>query len=673
MKRKLMWLKILQKHKIKIAFIVISVCVILPYLNSINTSFQLDDFHTIVKNKQIGNFDQFSKLDTWGRLLYNRQIPNLTFSINYIIDGYNEKGYHLLNILIHLINSILIFFLILKLFSTRILSVNHLQKYKFQIALFTAIIFAVHPVQIQAVTYVTQRMVSLAVLFYLLSIFFYLYARFSNNKNKIFYLVLCFISFIFGVYSKEIIFSLPIALIAVEFYFFHDQNNKINKKYFYTLIAITITVAILYFLRYGLPKQAEAPDHLTYLLTQIYVQLIYFKLLFLPIGQHLYYLIPIQDSFLSVNVMAGLFVLLVMFFLIIKTFRSHRLISFGILWFYITLSVESTIYPLKFLFFEYRLYPAVLGFSLIIVYIFFLLIDKLKQSTIQIYLSLIALVFGYLTFQHNKVWKDPISLWTNNVIESPYNKEAHKNLGIELMLKGRMREAFYSFTKSIELDSSYAEPYAHRAVILSEHTSFQSAIGDANKALTIDSNRALYYNNRGYVYQFVKDYKNAIKDFKKAISIDPKYDNVIKNLSVTHYHMGNYDEAMLLANRSIELDSTKEEYFNNRGNIYFALNNFSNAEKDFLKALTLKPNFSKALNNIGVVKLKLQKIDEAIYYFTKTLEIDNRFIDSYYYRGYCSLLKGDKQNAYNDLTQCINLQKNHPGALALLNQYFNAK
>ncbi len=668
-----MWLKVLQNHRIIIALIVISLCVILPYINSLHTSFQLDDYHTIVKNKQIGNYERFLNLNTWGRFLYNRQIPNLTFSLNYSFDGYNVFGYHLLNILIHLFNSIFIFYLVLKLFTTRILSVNYLQKYKFQFALFTAIIFAVHPIQLQAVTYITQRMVSLAILFYLLSIFFYLNARLSNNKYKIFYLILCFISFILGVYSKEIIFSLPIALIAVEFYFIRDQNNKINKKYLFTLIAITLTTAILFFSKYGLPKQAEAPDHLTYLLTQIYVQLIYLKLLLLPLGQHLYYLIPIQGSFWSVNVMAGLFVFIVMFFIIFKAFRNHRLISFGILWFYITLSVESSIYPLKFLLFEYRLYPALFGFSLITVYLFFLLINKIKLSTIQICLSLIALVFGYLTFQHNKVWKDPITLWTNNVIESPYNKEAHKNLGIELMLKGRMREAFYSFTKSIELDSSYAEPYAHRAVILSEYPSFQKALNDANNAIILDSSKALYFNNRGFLYQSVGNYNQAIIDFHKAIELEPTYDNAFKNLSVAYYFTKNYSKAMIYANKSLQLDSSKADYFNNRGNIYFALNNFTNAEKDFYKALNLQPNYPKVLNNIGVVKLKLQMIDEAIYYFTKTLEIDNRFIDSYYYRGYCSLLKGDKQNAYYDLTKCINLQKNHPGAIALLNQYFKTK
>lgn len=393
----------------------------------------------------------------------------------------------------------------------------------------------------------------------------------------------------------------------------------------------------------------------------------------MPYGQHLYYNIPILNNIFDLHVLLGIAILIAMLFAAYRTFKNHRLISFGIIWFYITLSVESSFFPLKFLLFEYRLYPAVFGYALVLTSTLYFLREKIKPVVIQLILSAIVIVYGYLTYRHNEVWKNPVTLWTNNVIQSPDNKEAHKNLGIELMMTNQMNGAYISFTKSIKIDSNFAEPYAHRAVIISKQPTFISALRDANRAIGLDSTKPLYYNNRGYVYHSAGIYDKAVEDFQKAIKLEPLYDNAIKNLSVTYYFIGNYPEALLHANRSIELDSTKEEYFNNRGNIFFALNRFDDAEKDFSKAFEISPNFAKAANNIGVVNLKLNKLDEAIIYFTKSLEIDDKFIDSYYYRGYCLIQKGMFELAYNDLRQCILLSPQHAGAISLFNQYFASK
>ncbi len=662
-------MKIAKQHKNLFVIVIIAIVALIQYSNSFETSFQLDDYHTIIKNKQIGNYAKYLKIDSWKRPIYNRQISNLTFSFNYSIGNLDLFGYHLFNIIIHIINSVLVFLLVRKLFLTSIVASSRLKNQSFNISLFTVLLFAVHPVQVQAVTYITQRMVSLAVMFYLLSVLFYITGRLEISKRKNVFFILSFFSFILGVYSKEIIFSLPLALIAIEFFFLRD-NDKVNKKYILILTTITIAAAIIFFIIYGIPKQAKAPDQLSYLLTQLYCQVIYFRLLFLPYGQHLYYNIPILDSIFDLRVLLGITVLLVLLFTVYKTFRNHRLISFGIIWFYITLSIESSFFPLKFSFFEYRLYPAVIGYTLVLAASFYLFKEKIKPVVMQLILSFIVMVYGYLTYQHNKVWKDPVTLWTNNVEQSPNNKEAHKNLGIELMMKNRMRDAYISFTKSIELDSNFAEPYAHRAVIINQQPTFESALYDANMAIKLDSAKPLYYNNRGYVYHSAGIYNEAIEDFQKAIKLGTLYDNAIKNLSVAHYFIGNFHEALLHANRSIELDSTKEEYFNNRGNIFFALNRFNDAEKDFYKALAIKPDYPKALNNIGVVKLKQNLIDEAILFFTRTINYDSGFVDSYFYRAYCFLLKSNKQAAYYDLTQCIQLSPNHQGARSLFTQYF---
>jgi tetratricopeptide (TPR) repeat protein len=649
---------------------IILIAAILPYSNSFDASFQLDDFHTIQKSKSIADFNKFLDINSWKGVLYNRQIANLTFSINYLIGKYDVTGYHFFNLLIHIINSFLVFYFARGLFSTRALINSAEDKKAKYIPVFSALIFAVHPVQVQGVTYITQRMVSLAVLFYLLALIFYLIGRASNSKKSVIYFVLSIISLLLGIYCKEIIYSLPIAIIAVELFFIRDEKGSVNKRVLISLSAVTFLAALLFFSRFGFPKQPDAPDHWTYFLTQLHVLTIYIRLLFLPIGQHLYYLIPVAENFFTVNVLLGVIINGALLLFSILLFKNHRLISFGIVWFYITLSVESSFFPLKFLMFEYRLYPAIIGFSFVLVSGLFVLTKRFQINNSIIILVLIITVFGYLTYQHNEVWKDPITLWKNNVEQSPKNKEAHKNLGSELMTRNYMLEAFASFTKSIELDSNYAEPFAHRAVILSGHPNFESALRDANRAIKLDSTKALYFNNRGYVYQSVGDYQSAILDFHKSILLNKQYDNAMKNLSVSYYFINNYSEALKFADMSSDLDSSRGDYYNNRGNIYFALGNLVNAENDFRKAVELSPKYPKAINNLGVIKLKQNNFDEAIRYFTTALSIDNKFVDSYYYRAFSFINRNKMDLAYSDLIQCLRISPGHQGAQLLLNKYF---
>jgi tetratricopeptide (TPR) repeat protein len=653
----------------KIIFIsIIVLATVIPYINSFETSFQLDDYHTIEVNKEIGNISRFTDLNLWKGIFYNRQLVNLTYTVNYLLNGYDLFGYHLFNLIIHIINSLLVFYLTKYLFESQIVKQSNFYKHKDLIALFTSLIFAVHPIQIQAVTYITQRLVSMAIMFYLICINLYLSARlYPNQKNylKYFFIV---ISFVLGIYSKEIIFTLPLSILFIEILFFKNDDNKVAWKYVIPLIVVILIGTAFLIIHIGFPIQPEAPSHYFYFITELTVLVTYIRLLFLPINQHLYYFVQVRENLFDISVIISLSILLLLIYLGIRSYKRNRLISFLIGWFFITQLIESTIFPLKFLLFEYRIYPAVISLGLFLSLSIFSLVKNDKHSVAI--MSLIVLVFSLMTFNHNRVWKDPITLWENNVAKTPNYSVAYLNLGKQYMMRNNFQNAFKNFTEAIKLDSNLAEAYAHRTIIFSDNGNYFSAMQDANRAIKLNSKQALFYNNRGYVFQSMKDYDNAINDFRKAIEIEPIYDNAIKNLSIVLFFQNKFLDALAYANRSIELNPHKEEYFNNRGNIYFALGDFQKALKDFRTAFEISPNYSKAVNNIGVVLLRLNNFDDAIKYFTKAIEINNLAVDSYFYRGYAFIQKGLIQNAHYDLTHCLKLAPNHQGAIEMLNQYF---
>jgi tetratricopeptide (TPR) repeat protein len=419
----------------------------------------------------------------------------------------------------------------------------------------------------------------------------------------------------------------------------------------------------------GFPQQAEAPTPYHYFLTQLTVLVIYIRLLFIPLSQHLYYLVAVKNNLFDAAVLSSAIFLIIIFAIGIYFYKKNKLISFAIVMFFISQIIESSIFPFKYLLFEYRLYLSTISVGLLISTV---LLTYFKKKYAITALSVIAFIYCILTFNQNSIWQNPIKLWTNNVEKSPKNPVANNNLGSEYMMVNDFENAFKFFNKAIELDSNYADPYSQRAVIFSNNKNYSAAIKDAFKAIKLNPKIALFYNNRGYIYQSWGNYDSAIADFKKAIELEPTYHNAMKNISVLLIAKNKLKEAMLFANKSIELDSTKEDYWNNRGNVFFALNDFGNAEKDYQKSVAIKYNYARGLHNIGVLKLKQNQIDDAINYFNLALQQNDKFVDSYFYRGYSFLLKNIAQLAFQDLRQCLLLAPNHEGARQLMNQYFSS-
>src|SRR3989338_5829211 len=316
-----------------ITFLLTTVSAFLIYSNTFSSPFHFDDTPNIVENYKLRDLSIFwPPSDT-------RYIGSLSFALNYYFSGLNVFGYHLVNIIIHIINSILVWWLVILTFRTPVMErINTNPQLRYFIAITASLLFVSHPIQTQAVTYIVQRFASLATLFYLLSLTLYIKAKLqtiqveAKDENKFFststltFYLLSLISAILAMKTKEIAFTLPFVVLLYEFMFFTPHPSRafgtegggiaigmkqslFVKRILY-LIPLLLTLFIIPLSLIGTDKpvgdmigelreasqETEEISRSVYLLTQFKVIVTYIRLLFLPINQNLDYDYPLSHS-----------------------------------------------------------------------------------------------------------------------------------------------------------------------------------------------------------------------------------------------------------------------------------------------------------------------------------------------------------------------------------------
>ena len=378
-----------------IAGLLIGVLTLLVYSNTFYASFHFDDTPQIVENYKIRNLGNLPEI-----IRGNRGISIATFALNYAIGGLNVVGYHIINLTIHVINGILIYFLIFLTLSridlgTDFKSVpNKVRDRAKKIAIYTALLFAVHPIQTQAVTYIVQRMEILASMFMLIGILFFIKGAETEKtaKRALFYGVVA-LSYLLGFYSKEIAITLPALILLYDYCFL--ANGDIKKIAGSLPLYLVLLAMLAFFATRTLTGLQETPggsagfgvQSITakeYLFTQFNVLAYYITLLLVPINQNLDYDFPISKGLFEIPLVkegtilnypippafVSLVILLAIIGFAVYLFTRHaehitrrsRSIAFFILWFFIILSPTSSFVPIIDVIFEHRLYLASAGF-----------------------------------------------------------------------------------------------------------------------------------------------------------------------------------------------------------------------------------------------------------------------------------------------------------------------
>jgi hypothetical protein len=355
------------------------------YSNSFYVPFQFDDRPNILNNPNVQ-----VKVFTWDRLeqsVKNTYKDNIrifsyfTLALNYYFGEFNIFGYHLVNFFIHIASGIFLYWFLILTFDFSSLKEKY-EPIAYKVALFTSLIFISHPIQTESVTYIVQRMASMAGMFYLISMILYIKGRLSSGHSRFIYFGGMVFSYLLGIFSKENVAILPLFIALYEFYFFQnlDLSQKGKKVLFSLVLALLILMAfgfILWGKRY-INVIIEGYQYRTFtmlerILTQFRVVLYYLTLLVYPHPSRLNldYDFPISKTLLdppttliSILIIAGLLGYS------LWTAKKRPVFSFCILWYFGNLAIESSIFPLEMVY-EHRLYLSAVGpfilFSLLMV------------------------------------------------------------------------------------------------------------------------------------------------------------------------------------------------------------------------------------------------------------------------------------------------------------------
>ena len=521
----------------------------LSYANTFDAPFVFDDQKSILSNPVIHNLGNY--LPGGAGYEYNprRFVGYFTFALNYHFGEFNVTGYHLFNLAVHLITALLVYALVRLTFRTPRMSGCHLAPQAGIAALLAALLFVAHPVQTQVVTYITQRLTSLATLFYLLALVAYIMARLQQihgsslqrpGKSGVavtphygaygriaLLLSVSVAAAVLAMKTKEIAFTLPLAALLYEACFFQDGW----RRRVYMLLPLLLTLPLIpvsILLGSGdapeneiatLEQQLRAHSEISrwhYLLTQFRVIVTYLRLLFLPVRQNIDYDYPVYTTFFTPPVFLSFALLASLLALAFYLYRAGaksnalsffsrpelRLVAFGIFWFFLTLSVESGLVPIADVIAEHRLYLPSVGMAIAVAIAVLLAAQKsaaiLRGSIPLLVVAIAILGLTVATWQRNQVWSSHASLWEDTVHKSPGKGRPWYNLGTYQMAAGQLENAARSLSQSIANDPDFADAW----------------------------------HNLGLAHLMAGHYQQALRPLQTALKLKPELDNATVNLAI---------------------------------------------------------------------------------------------------------------------------------------------
>lgn len=676
-----------------LSLILISLISIIAYSNSFSVPFHFDDIPNIANNSSIRDLSSFPEPAGTGQFIPTRSIGYLSFALNYTFHGLDVTGYHAVNLLIHIINAILLYSLVMMTFKTPRLDGSVLREKSGHIALFAGLLFAAHPLQTQAVTYIVQRFASLAAMFCLLSLVMYIKSRQISEEaddqgleaglfsgKNLFYYALSVFSAVLAMKTKEIAFTLPVMVAVYEFLFF---KGKIKRRILYlTPLLLTMLIIPLTLIDINRPVGDVISDvsektmvqpvvsRGEYLFTQFRVIATYIRLLFLPINQHVDYHYPVSSSFFTPDVYLSFVFLLIIacsgIYIFCRSGNSAphtRLITFGIFWFFITLSVESGIIPIRDVMFEHRVYLPSAGVFIAVSTIAFMALHKIqsRKKGLDILfvciLAIIVLVLAAATFARNRIWGSELTLWEEVTERSPDNARGHYNLGTIYKGKGRIQDAVHQYETAIRLDPEYAEAYNNLGNIYREKGSLDKAIELYRTAIISYPQYSKAYNNLGAAYALKGALQKAEENYLTALKFDPDFAEAYNNLGSIYKSRGQLNDAVIHFKKAIELQPSFAEAYNNLGNMYKSRGSVDEAIRLYNEAIRLDPLYITAINNIGMAYFDKGDIETAISFFREAIRIDPMNADAHYNLGIAYGEKGLAGPAASEMRKGMELRK----------------
>tara|TARA_B100000315_G_scaffold246044_1_gene272863 strand:+ start:1713 stop:3224 length:1512 start_codon:yes stop_codon:yes gene_type:complete len=495
----------MRKKEVTYSFLAIIIFLgFFSYTNIYQNNYVWDDLHFIKDNRFIQGFHKeiFTMPIGAGAGPVNRfyrPMQQVAYATVYSLFGPNLGGYHFLSVFFHVGSAVLLFILIKKLFNKELL------------AFLTSLLWVIHPIHTESVTYMSGLSAPMMVFFGLASFLSYIYFR---EKKKAQFLIISVALFILALLSKEIIVTLPLLLIAYELTVKRSKLHKLKNSAPYFII-----IFFYFILRSILNINSFVHENfyigvIPRILTFLNSLLTYYKLLIIPKNLHLDYEVPFLNS-LTIPVLLSIIIIGLLAYLgYFYNKKGKSELSFGILWFFIAFIPMSGVIRVNNLFFEHWLYLPSIGFFLVLSYLI-LKVFEYHKILLPSFIIAVVIILVTITLQQNVIWKDAESLYTHTLKFEKGTARVHNNLGNILIARNKLTEAEHHLLTSINLSKQYRmQSYYNLGRLYFKQGKFNQSLIHLHKSVDINPNFFYGYEWLAKVYNATGNYEEYEK-FKK--------------------------------------------------------------------------------------------------------------------------------------------------------------
>ncbi len=592
-----------------------------PFLN-------LDDPYYIHYNPYIREFSWEGIYKIFTRPIVHNYFPLqiLSYALDYQMWAVVPFGYRLHNVALHILNTALIFLLLNKIFG------------KVWVSFLAALFFGLHPVNVESVTWVAERKNVLSMAFLLLSLFSYLYYLEAEERvrRRGFYAA-SLLFFSLAVLAKVSAVVLPPLLFLYDFCFLRRSKGEMVKdKLPFLALAFFFSVLAVWLYRHaGVMAEYQGDSPYATFLAMITVLAEYVIYLIVPVYLDHFYCTPIPSSFWERQVLLSAAAMVLLALLAWRSWRRDRLFFFWAGWFFISLLPVLNIVPLSILRADRYMYlPAVGFFYLIAGGLWKMFSGEYRPFRLPLLLGcsfLVAGTYAYLTVERNRLWRDPIVFWEENLRKFPQSATAYKYIGNTYLHRGKLDLAMSYFQTGLRDNPDNVWLLNGMAMVHKSRNELGKAEEILLHALRLDPKDSGTYNNLGTVYFQKGDLEGARVNLQKALEMDPENGSAHTNLGAIHYQRNQWEEAMREFEKGMALSPGSIEPYLNAALICERKKDWDRAESCLKKGLEYVPDSHAAFFLLARVYFHQGKIPEAKAYLNRAYRLNPQDHDTRYF------------------------------------------
>ncbi len=574
----------------------------------------------------------------------------LSLMLDYRLFGLNAGGYHLNNLMFHILSTLLLF----RLFNRM---TGEIWK-----SAFVAAFFALHPLHVESVAWIAERKDVLSAFFWILTLCFYV--DYTKKPSVARYLTVL-LSFICALMSKPMVVTLPAIMILLDYWPLNRFDSHKHKRILWQLkeksplFLLSVFFSVLTIYTQHDPSIHNFPFGSRFSNSSV-AFVSYLKKTFWPHDMAVFYPFPLHIPLWQVC--SALLLIIFITFIVFIMMKRMAYLFVGWLWYSIALlPVIGIIQSGEQAMANRYTYLPLIGVSIMLAWGTASLItsEKTRKLLLLPVATVFLIILSVISWRQCVCWKNSITLFSHTLQATKNNALAHHNLGLALFTEGKNKEAIDHFNEAIRLTPGNAISYINRGNCYEALGRYQQAIENYNQALRIKPDFANAYLNTGIIQMKLGLYPKAMDYFNKAIRLKPDYADAYYYKGIAYGKLNQYRFAIDNFNIAIGLDKYYADAYSNRGNAYFNLGRHQRAVEDYNEAIRLKPDHADFYNIRGIAYINLNLYQKAVDDFNEAIRLKPDDADFYNIRGIAYINLNLYQKAVDDFNEAIRLKPDH--------------